>query len=203
VHRLKLGDAEVFALLRHHELSWELVDQQEGVLHRPELLDKVLDDVAAHYASGASLLVLGDDGERIHPQTIITYQRLLEALRQQEITLVTGSAALEAHAAEATEAYLPTSTFLVDFSAWLTTPDDFVCLRQLDEVQRRFEDVCRQARRRGSEEVQQTLTKLGKELLKTEDSAFYFWKYLRRTREPFLDTLAHLRSALDELDLST
>jgi alpha-amylase/alpha-mannosidase (GH57 family) len=201
VHRLRLGDTEVFALLRHHELSWDLVDQQEGVLHHPELLDEVLDRVEAHYASGASLLILGDDGERIHPQTLITYRRLLEALRQRGIALVTGSAALEARIAEATEAYLPTSTFLIDFSAWLTTPDDLACLRQLDEVQRLFEDVRRRVRRQGNEEAQRALVKLEGELAKTEDSALYFWKYLRRTREPFLDTLARLRSALDELDL--
>ncbi len=200
VHRLRLGQYEIFALLRHHELTWELVDQQEGVLHSPAHLGRALDRIEEYYRAGSSLLVIGDDGERIHPQTITNYRRWLTSLQDLGIQFLTGSDALASRAAAATDVYLPTSTFMVDFSAWLTTPDDYVCFRHLDEVERQFERVAGHVIRHGDEEARTQLTALNAMLLSVEDSGFYFWKYLRRTREPFLAVIADVRAGLDALE---
>ena len=145
VHRLCHGEAQVFALLRHHELSWDLVDRQEGALHHEARLSPFLAGVRAHYASGADLLVLGDDGERVRPQTLPGYRRCLEALRDDGVRFVTGSRALAPRRAGATERYLPATTSLVDLSAWLTTMDDHACHGQLRAVQDRFVRLERQA----------------------------------------------------------
>ena len=200
VYRLRLGDAEIFALPRHHERSWDLVDQQEGLLHDNSRMERALDRVEEHYRSGSSLLVIGDDGERVHPQTLVAYRRWLEALGERGIELVTGSSAVNARAEDAQEIYLPTSTFLVDFAAWLTTPDDFACLRHLEEVERRFEEVARRVRRSGDTAARIRLDAIDARLLAAEDSGFYFWKYLRRTREPFLAALQIARAELEALD---
>ena len=191
VHRLAHGDTHVDALLRHHALSWDLVDQQAGVLREPDALGPWLESVDAHYASGASLLLVGDDGERVDPQTLPSYRATLEALREREIVFTSGAAALEARTPR--EIYLPASTFQVDFGPWLTTPDDLVCRRRLEEVQARFLAA---ERRLGSDAV----AHLAGEMLDVEDSAFTFWKYLRRTREPFLVKLAAIEASLDALD---
>lgn len=193
VHRLELGNSSVCALLRHHELSWDLVDLQDGALHWVDRVDSFLDGVDAHYGSGADLLVIGDDGERVHPQTLASYRRVLETLRAREIEFVTGSAALAAREERASPIYLPASTFLVDFAAWRTTPDDLVCWRQLEEVERRYEEIAR------SMPDAPELDALNALLLECEDSAFTFWKYLRRTREPFHARLAELRARLDAM----
>lgn len=193
VHRLELCDRSVCALLRHHELSWDLVDLQDGVLHRPDRLEPFVESVFAHYDAGADLLMLGDDGERVHPQTLASYRRVLEALRERDVAFVTGAEALASREARATPIYLPASTFLVDFAAWRTTPDDLVCWRQLEEVERLFEEVARAA------PDAPELAALNDTLLECEDSAFTFWKYLRRTREPFHARLAELRARLRAL----
>ena len=200
VHRLTFGSEVVHALLRHHALSWDLVDTQRGALHRPERIGAFVDAVGAHYDSGADLLVLGDDGERVRPRTLESYRACLEALREAGVRFVLGSDAVDARRAGASERYLPAGTSLVDFSAWTTTPDDHVCLRQLGEVQERFVRLSQRAKASGAVEATARLEAIDAALLPCEDAALTFWKYLRRTREPFLVRLHALRDLLDEAE---
>ena len=196
VHRLRFGDHTLHALLRHHALSWDLVDAQTGVLHRPDRLPAFRAAVAAHFDSGADLLVLGDDGERVRPRTLSSYRACLEALREDGVRFVRGSDAVDARRAGASERYLPAGTSLVDFSAWTTTPDDHVCLAQLRAVQDRWVRLFQSATASGHTRRLEALAAIDAELLPCEDAALTFWKYLRRTREPFLVRLHALREAL-------
>lgn len=190
VHQLELGDARVRAMLRHHGLSWDFVDQQRGVLRHPERLEAWLEAIDAHYEAGADLLVIGDDGERVDPQTLTSYRDALDALIDRGVVLRRGSDAARARSAR--PIYLPASTFQVDFAPWMTTPDDLVCRRRLEHVQARLAEV---TRRRGADATADQSARL----LEVEDSAFTFWRYLRRTREPFLVRLTEIEAALDAL----
>lgn len=194
LYRLKLGDASLFALPRHSERTWDLVDRREGVLHDVTSLESALIKISEHYDAGASLLVIGEDGERVHPQTVTAYQRWIEGVQERGISFVNATDAVESRAKEAREIYLPTSTALVDLSAWLTTPDDWICFRQVDEVERRFDDLMR---RRPKDP---RLSRIQAAMLDVEDSGFYFWKFARRTREPFFERLEQIRRALDSIE---
>ncbi|MBK7579787.1 MAG: hypothetical protein IPI67_06210 [Myxococcales bacterium] len=199
VDALRVGENRVLSIARHPGLTWKLVDLDEGALHRPDEVESYGRAVEQYFASGASLLVLGDDGERINGRTRLTYERVLRALVERVDRVVQGSAAVEERAALAEERYLPTSTFLVDFSAWLNTPDDFVCFRLLETFTRELALRETLARHSGDAALQSALSAISSELLPLEDSGFYFWRYLRRTREPFVAKLELLSRRLREL----
>ena len=78
--------------------------------------------------------------------------------------------------------------------------DDHACHGQLRAVQDRFVRLERQATARGDAAAVAALAALDLELLECEDAALTFWKYLRRTREPFLVRLHAMRAQLDEVE---
>ncbi len=190
IHALQFGEATVAALLRHHALSWDLIEQQRGAIRDAAAREAWLDAVEAHFDAGADLLVLGDDGERVDPQTLLGYQATLEGLEARGVRFVRGEDAVAGRAPR--PIYLPASTAQVDFAPWETCADDRVCLRRLEAVQAR---LIAAERRHGREAV----APLSDRLLELEDAALTFWKFLRRTREPFLVGLAELDAALDAL----
>lgn len=202
ISELSVRDRRVLALTRHPALTWRLVDLDEGVLHRPneiEAFGRAIDD---YFASGAPLLVLGDDGERVNGRTLLTYEAVLRTLADRTDRIVTGSAAVTEQAAGAEPRYLPTSTFLLDFSAWLHVADDFACFRLLDGFTRELSLRETLARKNGDTAELAALAEIGRELLPLEDSGFYFWRFLRRTREPFIAKLDELSARLARLDVA-
>ena len=194
VARAHLGSRSLDVLFRHHELSFELVDFENGVLTRPEHLQRVMDRVEAYFDAGARLLVLGDDGERVNVRTLNAYARVLDELQGRGASFETGTNAV-ARAERVDGSYLPTSTFLVDFEAWESAPDDRVCFRLLEEVQRSLEQTRLLARGNTS------LDDIAERLLELEDSGFYFWKFVRRTREPFIQRLSQIAEELRSIRL--
>ena len=195
--RVRVGEASVLALPRHHALSWDLVDREAGALHHPEALPALHAAIGAHFDSGAELLVIGDDGERVRPETLRNYHAFLDGL-PGDVALTTGGA-LAARQAGAPERYLPAGTALVDFSAWEASPDDRVCRQLLAEVQARFAEAERRLGASDESGPGDELSAIDVDLLECEDAAFTFWKYLRRTREPYLAKLYAIRAALDAL----
>lgn len=199
VSALRLGAERVMAITRHPALTWQLVDLDQGVLHRPGDLPAFTRAVDDYFATGASLLVLGDDGERVNGRTLLAYEATLVALAEHCDRFVHGSTAVAERAADAEERYLPTSTFLFDFGAWLHSADDFACFRLLDGFTRDLATQQALARRAGDVAALAELAKLSDELLPLEDSGLYFWRFLRRTREPFIERLHQLSLRLEAL----
>lgn len=199
VSALRVRDARVLAVTRHPALTWQLVDLDQGVLHRPGDMPAFARGLDDYFASGASLLVLGDDGERVNGRTLIAYEAVLRTLSEHSDRLVLGSAAVEERVDAAEERYLPTSTFLFDFGAWLHTADDFACFRLLDTFTRDLAFRQAFARRAGDAEELARLGEIAAELLPLEDSGLYFWRFLRRTREPFIEKLHELSERLEAL----
>ncbi|MBK8998055.1 MAG: hypothetical protein IPM35_20215 [Myxococcales bacterium] len=140
--------------------------------------------------------MLGDDGERVNGRTLLAYEAVLRTLSESTASrLVLGSAAVEERAGSAEERYLPTSTFLFDFGAWLHTADDFACFRLLDTFTRDLAFQQAFARHSGDADASARLCELSAELLPLEDSGLFAWRFLRRTREPFIEAPPALRAA--------
>lgn len=198
VSALAVGAARVHAITRHPSLTWQLVDLEEGALHRPAELPLFTRAVDDYFASGASLLVLGDDGERVNGRTLLAYEAILRGLGEHCDRVVLGSTAVAERASAAEERYLPTSTFLFDFGAWLHSADDFACFRLLDSFTRDLATELALARRLGDRAAVGVLEQVERELLPLEDSGLYFWRFLRRTREPFIAKLHELKGRLDK-----
>jgi predicted glycosyl hydrolase (DUF1957 family) len=199
IDRAVLDDSSLFVAYRHPRLSADLVDLELGALSNVEGIPGFADQVEAYFESGAPRLLLGEDGERIASSTLPAYRALLRELDERGIEMSLASALVDEGASSAREIYLPASTFLVDFSAWQSTPDDQVCWRLLGEVQGKLAEIRRLARVQGDAAAAQTLDEIGRELLPLEDAGFVFWKYLRRTREPFLSGLRRLDGRLDQV----
>lgn len=199
---VRVGEARVAALARHPALTWSLVDLEAGVLHHPESLDSFLTNLSSFWASGAELCVFGDDGERINGRTQRSYEELLRALSSAGNRFVLGSTAVSMTRPTAEEVYLPTTTFLVDLEAWLTTADDWISFRLLDELQRDLATTETVARLGSHHELLAKLREIGDAMLPIEDSSFYFWKFLRRTREPFIQRIHELRQELAGLGIA-
>jgi hypothetical protein len=199
ISALRVGESMVHALTRHPGLSWKLVDLDEGVLHRPDDVPSFERAIDEYFASGASLLVLGDDGERVNGRTLVAYEAILRTLKDRTDAVVLGSAAVERRAVGAEERYLPTSTFLADFAAWFAVADDLACFRLLDAFTRELGQARALSRRLGDLTASAALDAIAAELLPLEDSGLYFWRFSRRTREPFIERLHELERRLHAL----
>jgi alpha-amylase/alpha-mannosidase (GH57 family) len=194
VDRATLGPHSLDFAYRHSTLSWKLVDQTEGALFHADAVEPFADSVL-EFLGTADRVLIGEDGERVTTQTLSNYRRCLELLLDRGVTFV--SASQYVHAAEPRAAYVPTSTATGDFSAWRTTADDEACLNQLSQVTARLSMLrARATSAPWADHFQQ----LSAALLPLEDSAFTFWKYARRSREPFLTGLHALSARLDELE---
>ncbi len=199
VDRAVLDDASLLVAYRHPRLSADLVDLELGALSNIEGVPGFVDQVEAYFDSGAPHLLLGDDGERIASSTLPAYRALLEEVEARDIEACLASTLVQDGATGAREIYLPASTFLVDFSAWQSTPDDQVCWRLLGQVEDKLAELRRLCRIQGSAAAADALDEIARELLPLEDAGFVFWKYLRRTREPFLSGLRRLDRRLEEV----
>jgi hypothetical protein len=196
---LRVGESLVTALSRHPALTWRLIDLEAGLLQDAQRLDAFMVALSSYWDSGAELCVIGDDGERLNGRTLRSYEALLRALPRHGNQMIAGSAAAAMARAGADEVYLPTSTFLVDLDAWLSTADDWICFRLLDELHRELQVLETFARMTRDQKLGSELREIGEAVLPIEDSAFYFWKFLRRTREPFVERIHALRRRMAAL----
>jgi alpha-amylase/alpha-mannosidase (GH57 family) len=183
-------DETLGVLPRNHERSVGLFGDHlsgdgPGALYDEAELDRWVADLVE---APGEVVVVAEDGERINPQTVRLYRRLLERLDDHEdIHVRGGSAALEGsdpgHAR-----FLPAATFQYDLRAWAAAMDDWTYLYFLDRAQREVTALERRiGPARGEQQEHdrpelQHLRRARDQLLQAEDSGVVFWRFADRTR---------------------
>jgi len=181
VREAALADAFV-QLVRDNELS-----ERRRIVRFLETFDAIRDNAASPEAP----VLLGEDVERVMPDGIAALLQLLDDLQGS------GAAFCSTHdfaasGPAATTTYVPAGTMEGDDALWEQSMDDRCFRRQLERVSARMEglmDLCdpRDAQERHWRD----------RLLRIQDSGFYFWRYVARTRRPFYDELFEIETWLD------
>lgn len=191
-------------LLRDHQRSVELFGSDLGGSGTGALYDEdaLVGFVEAIVETPGDLVCLGEDGERLNPQTIRLYAALLDRLTSRDdVRLRTGTAALS-DADVGRRRFFPASTFQHDLRAWDETMDDRSYRSFLSDVQRR---VAALERHTGGTESPATphLERARDALLRAEDSGVVFWHYAERTRragyEAAMAAYRHTQQGFDSL----
>jgi hypothetical protein len=200
VSKLRVGGQTVLAIFRNHELSSALIDNPSGPLFDPTNgAPPFLERVQEFGDGGADYLALGHDGENVTARTFRGYRLLLEQLvGNPSISLTSAQAIVQKLGATAPERYLPASTFEIDYKMWLQTPDDLVFMRFLDSTHRQLELVQGLAALSQGSDIADTIHSAQALLATCEDAGFLFWRFVRRTREPFYEALGRVGELLDD-----
>jgi len=151
----------------------------------------VLDTLRSNAVSANAPLLLGEDVERVLPDGIAAFLQLLDDLKESGVSFCSAGDFARSSPAEATS-YVPAGTMEGEDALWEQSMDDRCFRQQLERVTTRMEERINLAEPRDREE------RFWRDrLLRIQDSGFYFWRYVARTRRPFYDELHEIEAWLN------
>lgn len=139
-------------------------------------------------------LILADDPERYLPNGLARLLRLLDAAQKASIQFVS-TQELATLPTDVHLNYVPASTMEGDDSMWTAAVDDKWFRTYLDQLTARVEARFDLLRPRNDIE-----RAVRHNLLRTQDSSFYFWHFVGRARREFYSNLAEIEMWLDQQD---
>jgi|GEM_PF-3608626 len=174
-------------LVRERELSNALLDAVRGEERdeRVQLQDFLgaLRRVQANAASPQGPLLIGEDAERLLPDGLPALLDLLDGLQREGVDFC-GLARFRAEAAARPIDYVPAGTMEEDLDLWEGNLDDRWFRAQLHRSAAEMTACLDPAAPRDAVERHWR-----DRMLALQDSGFYFWPYVSRSRRPFFDGL--------------
>lgn len=136
-------------------------------------------------------LIIADDAERFLPNGLARFLDLLDSARDASIDF-SSAKELDERPCDKKIGYVPASTMEETEAMWLATIDDAWYRRHLTHLTERVEarfDLLKP----GTADEHHIRTKI----LRAQDSSFYFWHYVSRTRRDFYADLLEVERWLD------
>jgi hypothetical protein len=182
--------------VRQRTLSESLVDAIKGdheatsihVERFVSALERITDEMIVRDAP----VLFGEDVERIFPDSIAEFFNVLDKLAELNVTFCSATEFQE-RALPSKTSYVPAGTMELDEVLWANTFDDRVYRDHLERVTNQFERIVGLKARSPEELFWRN------ELLKIQDSGFYFWPFISRSRRPFYDVLLDIEEWLQAL----
>lgn len=172
-------------------LEQMLSDNENPQTHLSNFLD-ALDKAGEKALDSTSPLILAEDVERIFPNALGRFLDILDNLLGQKIEFVP-STYLESKSTSREVNYVPASTMEGDDSMWIATLDDKLFREHIERLSIQIEDKINFENPKSKEEKD-----IRDRLLKIQDSGFYFWRFIPRTREPFYREIQFLENWLNQ-----
>lgn len=189
------SDAQLDLWVREHALSTALVeimvsDEEDEREHVTSFLT-VLDEVRQRAVDPEAPVIIAEDPERFLPNGLARFLDFLDGVLKASIEFVPSDSFMALPASQRL-AYVPAGTMEGDDAMWSAVLDDVWFRHRLDRVTGLVEtriDLLNPI----SEEHRDIRDKL----LRIQDSGFYFWRYVSRTRLPFHATLLAIEQWLE------
>jgi hypothetical protein len=185
--------------VRQRTLSESLVDAIKGdhedtAIHVERFID-ALERATDEMIIRDAPVLFGEDIERIFPDSIAEFFNVLDKLPEHNVTFCSAHEFQE-RALPSRTSYVPAGTMQFDEILWANTFDDRVYRDHLERVTSLFERIV------GLNVPSAQALFWKNELLKIQDSGFYFWPFISRSRRPFYDTLFDIEEWLNGLQIN-
>lgn len=191
------SNSEITCLVRERSISNEILKQMLGEEDNPAVhINKVLnviDKTRKKALSQGSPIIVAEDAERFLPNYLSRFLDLLDGLMVNNIQFVPLTNVLEDKTMIESD-YIPASTMEGDDGMWEQSADDRWYRQYLNQITFEVEnkiDI--------NDPVTEKEKKICKLLLSIQDSGFYFWHYVSRTRKPFYERIFEIEKILNQL----
>jgi hypothetical protein len=180
--------------VRDGELAHALVHILRGDEHDEDkqlgAFREALDLTRSKSADPNAPILLADDMERLLPDALARFLELLDDLLDHNVTFCTA----EEFGAYRSRmiSYVPAGTMEGGQSLWDLSVDDRWFREYLERVTQQLEALIDF---RSPRDAKHRIVR--DRLLRIQDSGFYFWRYVARSRRPFYDELFRLESWLE------
>ncbi|MBV8530132.1 MAG: hypothetical protein JO104_02355, partial [Candidatus Eremiobacteraeota bacterium] len=150
-----------------------------------------LDKIRGNAASTDAPVILADDIERLLPDGIAAFLQMLDDLLEAGVAFSSLAGVCATEYPAAAVSYVPAGTMEGDDLLWQQSFDDRCFREQLARVTAKMEQRMNLAGPSNAEE-----RGWRDRLLRIQDTTFYFWRYISRTRRPFYDELYEIEQWL-------
>lgn len=150
----------------------------------------VLEQVTDHLAVRDAPVLIGEDIERIFPESIAEFFNIIDALPGLGVAFCNAQEFQEKTLLSETS-YIPAGTMEGSEGLWTSTFDDRLYRDHLERVTMQLENIMVGLKAQSAEQ-----DFWRNELLKIQDSGFYFWPFIARSRRPFYDVLFQIEDWL-------
>jgi predicted glycosyl hydrolase (DUF1957 family) len=184
-------------LVRERGISNEILKQMIGEEETASIhLENVLNSI--EFAKNKALdpkttIIIAEDAERFLPNYLTRFLDLLDEFQSHGINFTTLNEVVENGKTIETE-HIPASTMEGDDRMWLMSVDDYWFRSYLEQVtleaERKIDFLDPPSEK---EEM------IRNKLLSIQDSGFYFWHYVSRTRKPFYDVIFDVEKELAQI----
>ena len=138
------------------------------------------------------IVVLGEDPERILPERLGEYLIFLDQLHEQGTVFHKIKDILDKPSSDSA-IHIPAGTMQGDANIWSSSLEDRWYRRQLD-------DVCRNFLHWRSTANGPEVEAIERQIMQIQDSGFYFWPYIARTRTPFYEAISRIEMRMKILN---
>jgi hypothetical protein len=183
--------------VRERGISNEILKQMIGEEETASIhLENVLNSI--EFAKNKALdpkttIIIAEDAERFLPNYLTRFLDLLDEFQSHGINFTTLNEVVENGKTIETE-HIPASTMEGDDRMWLMSVDDYWFRSYLEQVtleaERKIDFLDPPSEK---EEM------IRNKLLSIQDSGFYFWHYVSRTRKPFYDVIFDVEKELAQI----
>ncbi len=177
------------ASLAHAFIAALRTDEPDERCHLASFLE-ALDTVRGEAADPDAPVMLADDAERFLPDGLARFLDLLDGLLDSGVEFCSASRFAEVAPCRTVD-YVPAGTMEADDALWNQSPDDRWFRESLDRAADRLA-----SRVKWNGENSHDREWIDR-MLRIQDSSFYFWRYISRTRRPFYDELFKIEAWLD------
>ncbi|HTV32186.1 MAG TPA: hypothetical protein VME69_03665 [Methylocella sp.] len=183
--------------VRERALSNALLEtmhsDEERATHYFDIFSAALESTFARAKDPSAPLVLADDPERYLPNGLTRLQGLLDTAISTSVEFVSPREFISGPCQNFLS-YVPAGTMEDSDWMWSATTDDQWFRRYLDQLTLRVETACDLLCPKTEKEHD-----IRRKLLRVQDSGFYFWHYVSRTRRDFYLNLVEIEDWLNKL----